>query len=126
MGRPSLGPRLYFRKDSDTWIIRDSGKDKRLGRVTKQEAERALEEYRCPAYKGLPFSIAEAETKALKEVLLSAKKRASKKNRDIDIDLPFLRSMLALQRGRCAISNLPFKLQSSSLGRCNPYGISID
>ncbi|MFW2544104.1 hypothetical protein ACN2XU_15830 [Primorskyibacter sp. 2E107] len=126
MARPSLGPRLYFRKDDGCWVIRDGTKSRRLGRVPREAAEKALEEYKFPASKGKALRFTEDETKALKSALKKARERSAKKDREIDIDLDFLKSLLRQQSGKCAISHLPFKLSSRSPGRCNPYGISID
>lgn len=50
MGRPSLGPRLYLRRDGDkkTWIIRNKSGDSRTGLLEHQkiEAMRALAEFK--------------------------------------------------------------------------------
>lgn len=46
MPRPGKGPRLYQRKDDQTWIIRDTGQpDKRTGTTDRGEADLRLAEY---------------------------------------------------------------------------------
>ena len=59
-------------------------------------------------------------------MLMQARRRATLRELEIDIDLPYVRYLYDKQEGRCLLTGLPFQVAQQSEYRANPFVPSID
>lgn len=126
MARPSLGARLYQHPKNGQWILRDGMFSKRLGVLSETDARSALDYYVSQKTATPSLNEEISLKKGLQQALRKARDRAALKKRIINVGFVELADLYVKQKGRCAASNLPFNPGFKGLGRCNPYGISID
>lgn len=127
MPRKRMPPRLWFRKDQNVWIIRDSSVFLSTGTPDRDAADECLSRYL--ALKDRSNTPRKAEA-GIEQALLRSWKaaigRSRKRGEVCEITIQDVEIMYAGQAGCCAVTGIPFRLEHYEECRRNPYGISID
>lgn len=124
MPRSKLPPRLWRRQDG-SWIILDSGKQKRTGEADRERAEIALAQYLLKRARRKVPTPRDVRI-VLRACLRRASERARAKGRVFSITEENLLDLYLNNSGCCAVTGLAFQPQHLGDSRCNPYAISLD
>ncbi len=126
MARPRKPARLYRYNHRPNWYVLESGrKAESTGTACLGRALAVLKIRQCEGLRDeIPNS--EAWAKEINKILRKARGRAKVRGLDYDISETDLRYALEAQAWKCELTNLPFSLGKSEVGRRQPFAPSLD